>query len=97
MKFYGMILVAINFVCFLYLLKKKSYGAIWAFIASMICTTLITIQLRTMSKWNDDFKEENDMRSYTMNPFDYEKAWEQRFNLDVTKGMEVIVDNNKTF
>jgi len=25
------------------LLKKKSYGAIWAFIASMICTTLITI------------------------------------------------------
>jgi len=42
-------------------------------------------------------KRRTHMRSYTMNPFDYEKAWEQRFNLDVTKGMEVIVDNNKTF
>lgn len=37
------------------------------------------------------------MRSYTMNPFDYKKAWEQRFNLDVTEGMEVIVDNNKEY
>lgn len=37
------------------------------------------------------------MRSYTMNPFDYKKAWEKRFDIDIAEGTEIIVDNEREY
>ena len=37
------------------------------------------------------------MRSYTMNPFDYKKAWEKRFDVDIAEGVEIIVDNKREY
>ena len=37
------------------------------------------------------------MRSYTMRPFDYYKAWERRFDIDITEGTEVIVDEKREY
>lgn len=37
------------------------------------------------------------MKSYTMKPFDYEKAWEKRFDVDITEGAEIIVDNEREY
>ena len=37
------------------------------------------------------------MRSYTMNPYDDKKAWEKRFDLDITEGTELIVDNQREY
>lgn len=37
------------------------------------------------------------MRSYTMDRYDDKKAWEQRFNLDITEGDEVVVDNEREY
>lgn len=37
------------------------------------------------------------MRSYTMNPYYDKKAWEQRFDLDITEGTELIVDNQREY
>lgn len=37
------------------------------------------------------------MKSYTMKPFDYYKAWEKRFDLDITEGSEVVLDEEREY
>ena len=37
------------------------------------------------------------MRTYTMKPFDYEKAWEQRFDVNIAEGTEIVVDNEREY
>jgi hypothetical protein len=32
-----------------------------------------------------------------MNPFDYKKAWEKRFDVDIAEGVEIIVDNKREY
>lgn len=37
------------------------------------------------------------MRSYTMKPYDYKKAWEKRFDVNIAEGAEIIVDNEREY